>query len=72
MYRPKQQASSMRYRSEATFFAAGLGNPWWLASEVCSILGIKKNSRDALKSLDDDEKKILSLLTTVIGAIRTG
>jgi prophage antirepressor-like protein len=31
------------------------GNPWWYASEVCTILGII-NGRDAIKSMPEDEK----------------
>ena len=31
------------------------GNPWFVASDVCSILEIQ-NTTDALKALDDDEK----------------
>jgi anti-repressor protein len=29
--------------------------PWWFASDVCSVLGIV-NGRDAIKSMPDDEK----------------
>jgi anti-repressor protein len=31
------------------------GQPWWVAKDVCEVLGII-NSRDALSILDDDEK----------------
>jgi anti-repressor protein len=31
------------------------GQPWWVAKDVCEVLGII-NSRDALSALDDDEK----------------
>jgi prophage antirepressor-like protein len=31
--------------------------PWFVAKDVCDILGIK-NSRDSLKNLDDDEKGV--------------
>lgn len=31
------------------------GNPWFVAKDVCDILGIQ-NSRQALQNLDDDEK----------------
>ncbi len=37
-----------------------IGCPWWVAIDVCRILNIK-NSRDALKSLDDDERSTVAL-----------
>ncbi|HAR98540.1 MAG TPA: hypothetical protein DCS11_06575 [Syntrophus sp. (in: bacteria)] len=33
------------------------GNNWWVAADVCAILGIT-NPRDAISSLDDDEKGV--------------
>jgi len=33
------------------------GEPWFIAKDVCSILGLS-NHRDALASLDDDEKGV--------------
>ena len=33
------------------------GQPWFVASDVCRVLGIK-NSRDALAKLDEDEKGV--------------
>jgi len=33
------------------------GNPWWVAADVCAILGIA-NPRDAISALDDDEKGV--------------
>ena len=33
------------------------GNPWFVAKDVCSILGIS-NSRDAMNRLDSDEKGV--------------
>lgn len=33
------------------------GEPWFVAKDVCDILGIT-NSRDAMSSLDDDEKGV--------------
>ena len=30
------------------------GNPWFVAKDVCRILGIQ-NNRDALSALDEDE-----------------
>ena len=39
------------------------GQVWFVAKDVCEILGIK-NSRDAIKSLDDDEKMTVGLTDT--------
>lgn len=33
--------------------------PWWIAKDVCDVLTIS-NSRDALASLDDDEKGVVT------------
>jgi len=33
------------------------GEPWFVANEVCRVLDIK-NSRDAVSSLEDDEKRV--------------
>lgn len=37
--------------------------PWFVAKDVCSILGIS-NSRQALSKLDDDEKLVSEVLTS--------
>lgn len=34
------------------------GEPWFVAKDVCDVLG-KKNPSDAIKVLDDDERAIL-------------
>jgi prophage antirepressor-like protein len=31
------------------------GNPWWVAKDICRVLGLSDTSM-ALQSLDDDEK----------------
>jgi anti-repressor protein len=36
------------------------GNPWWVAKDVCDVLGIG-NVSDALSRLDDDEKNTIVL-----------
>lgn len=41
------------------------GEPWFVAKDVCDILGIK-NNRDAIRRLDDDEKAT-SVLPTQFG-----
>lgn len=35
------------------------GLPWFIASDVCEVLGVK-NHRDSLQHLDDDEKGVVS------------
>jgi prophage antirepressor-like protein len=36
------------------------GRPWWVASDVCEILGLS-NTTEALRGLDDDEKSTLRI-----------
>jgi hypothetical protein len=36
------------------------GDPWWVAKDVCRVLTIV-NSKDAIKSLDDDEKGVAKI-----------
>ena len=38
------------------------GNPWWVAKDVCTVLGIV-NSRQAAETLDDDEKGVCKIDT---------
>lgn len=38
------------------------GNPWFVAADVCSAIGIK-HSASAMRSLDDDEKGVHSMHT---------
>ncbi|ARF66704.1 phage repressor protein/antirepressor Ant [Paenibacillus larvae subsp. pulvifaciens] len=38
------------------------GHPWWVAKDVCDVLGIK-NNRDALSRMDEDEKGVVSIDT---------
>ncbi|MFA6009413.1 MAG: BRO family protein [Desulfobacteraceae bacterium] len=40
------------------------GNPWWIAKEVCRILGIRNISR-ALKYLDNNEK--ITIIRSEVG-----
>jgi len=44
------------------------GNVWWVAKEICDILGIK-NSRDTVSRLDDDSKQVVSLNLTDVQVI---
>ncbi|MCC8135611.1 MAG: hypothetical protein LIO40_02915 [Ruminococcus sp.] len=38
------------------------GEPWWVAADVCDILGLS-NSRETIKRLDEDEKGVSSIDT---------
>jgi len=37
-----------------------IGDPWWVAKDVCRVLTIV-NSKDAIKSLDDDERGVAKI-----------
>lgn len=45
-----------------------VGNPWWVAKDVCDVLGIK-NNRDAIARLDDDQKASVLLDGSEFGTI---
>ena len=55
-----RQVDGMRLKRDSATRILGIGNPWWVASEVCHVLGIK-NHHDALSRLDDDEKLLVVL-----------
>src|SRR5690625_6577875 len=38
------------------------GNPWWVAKDVCEVLGISKH-RDAVEKLDADEREPIKVDT---------
>lgn len=40
------------------------GEPWFVAADVCTVLGIG-NSRDAMNRLDDDEKDAVGITDTI-------
>lgn len=42
-------------------------DPWWVAMDVCNILGLV-NARKAIAALDDDEKKTLPVLPNSVTA----
>ena len=48
------------YDSEIRVIKDEEGNPWWVASDVCSILGLT-NPREAVARLDDDEKNTVRI-----------
>jgi len=39
------------------------GNPWWVAKDVCEILGIQNPADMAAKNLDDDERSTAKIYT---------
>ena len=39
------------------------GQPWFVAKDVCQALGMKQNTTNALKALDDDEKGVVTIDT---------
>ncbi len=43
------------YESQEVRIADIDGSPWWIAKDICDVLGIKETS-DAVRTLDDDEK----------------
>jgi anti-repressor protein len=45
-----------------TTITDGKGNPWFMASEVCEILGIVRPN-DAVRELDLDEKQMVKIST---------
>jgi prophage antirepressor-like protein len=49
------------YVEDLSIRAQQQGDPWWVAKEVCDILGIK-NVGNALARLDDDEKNTIRLV----------
>jgi anti-repressor protein len=42
------------------------GDPWWVASEVCGVLGLK-NAPQAVRPLDDDEKSSIYISDSTSG-----
>lgn len=52
------ELSIFQYKHNQVRVALIGGQPWWVASDVCAVLGIQ-NPTDALTRLDDDEKGTL-------------
>lgn len=42
------------------------GEPWWVAKDVCDILGLS-NPSEALRGLDDDERNTLRISEGIRG-----
>lgn len=42
------------------------GEPWWVASDVCRVLGIS-NTGDAIADLDEDEKNTIAIADSIRG-----
>jgi hypothetical protein len=47
------------FQGRAVRMMVNNGEPWWVARDVCDVLGIR-NSRQALAYLDDDEKGVIT------------
>ncbi len=43
------------------------GEPWWVAKDVCDVLGITRTN-DALSGLDDDEKGAATIRNAQVSA----
>lgn len=56
----QQAISVIRFEGMKVRIVTVLGEPWFVAKDVCDALGIV-NSRSALKSLDKDEKNTVAL-----------
>ena len=50
-----RQVDGMKLKRDSATRILGIGNPWWIGKEVCTVMGIK-NHRDAISRLDHDEK----------------
>ncbi|HCE8848935.1 TPA: antirepressor protein [Klebsiella pneumoniae] len=53
--------SVIKFEGYAVRIVNVYGEPWFIAKDICAALNIV-NSRDALKSLDDDEKNTVALI----------
>jgi prophage antirepressor-like protein len=42
------------------------GKPWWVATDVCSVLGLS-NPRESIKSLDEDERNTVRISDGIPG-----
>lgn len=42
------------------------GEPWWVAKDVCDVLGIQ-NARDAISALDEDERNTVGISDGIRG-----
>lgn len=47
-------------KQEIRVFCDAYGEPWWIASDICMVLGLT-NTTEALRALDDDEKSTLRI-----------
>ena len=63
----KPQAQTFAFAGIAvTVIIDELGNPWWIAKEVCTILGLD-NVSAAVSTLNDDEKNYITLTKVIRG-----
>lgn len=59
---PLDQLSTYDFEDHAVRVITRDGEPWFVAADVCRVLGIV-NNRDAIASLDDDEKDMVNMNT---------
>lgn len=53
--------SVIKFEGHTVRIVSVYGEPWFIAKDICAALDIV-NSRDALKSLDEDEKNTVALI----------
>lgn len=69
---PSGQLQIFEYEKQARIRSLNIdGEIWWVANDVCAVLGIK-NVGDAVSRLDDDEKRNDIALTDSIGRRQFG
>ncbi|MEI7209952.1 BRO family protein [Pectobacterium carotovorum] len=56
----ERDISVIKFEDETVRIVNVYGEPWFIAKDICEALDIV-NSRDALKSLDEDEKNTVAL-----------
>ncbi|MEQ9940308.1 BRO family protein [Pectobacterium polonicum] len=56
----ERDISVIKFEGETVRIVNVYGEPWFIAKDICEALDIV-NSRDALKSLDEDEKNTVAL-----------
>ncbi len=63
---PNRALETFSYQSQAVRVITGEdGEPWFVATDVCKVLGLDQVSR-AIGRLDDDEKTTLTITTSLI------
>ncbi len=65
-----QQLQAFSFQNQSLHVLEGASEPWFLAKDICSILGFD-NPRSATKYLDDDERSVISNPTGTGGSKTT-